>query len=152
MQPDYIHDTSSLDTAVAYIIQHTSRLLRFHLAKFFEQIETPISPEHWFLLFRLYDMPEQAQSELANRYLHDHPNITRLIDALEQRRLIQRMPDPADRRRTLVSLTEEGIRLMEHLLPLVVAERRRIFRGISSAELHTLVTLLRHIERNLTGE
>lgn len=149
MFDDYINDTSSLDRAIAYIIHRTSRLLRFHLARFFRHMDTPISPEHWFLLFRLYERPGQAQSELADRDLQDHPNITRLIDGLDQHGLVQRLPDPTDRRRTLVSLTEAGTQLMDSLMPHVVAERQRIFRGLSSAELETLVVILRKIEQNL---
>jgi DNA-binding MarR family transcriptional regulator len=149
---DYINDTSSLDTAVAYVIQRNSRLLRFHLAKFFQRVGAPISPEQWFLLFRLYERPGQAQSDLADRDLQDHPNITRLVDALEQRALVERTPDPDDRRRSLVSLTAAGQQLMESLLPQVVAERQRIFQGLSSTELETLVTLLHTIERNLLAD
>lgn len=152
MDPDYIHDTSSLDTAMAYILQRTSRLLRVHLVKFFQRLEVPLSPEQWFLLFRLYERAEQAQSELADRDLHDHPNITRLIDALEQRALVQRAPDPTDRRRSLVSLTPAGQELIGNLLPQVVAERARIFRGLAPAELATLAALLRKIEHNLVED
>jgi DNA-binding MarR family transcriptional regulator len=152
MDIDYINDTSSLDTAVAYVIQRNSRLLRFHLAKFFQRLGVPISPEQWFLMFRLYERPEQAQSELADRDLQDHPNITRLVDALEQRELVQRTPDPNDRRRSLVSLTAAGQQLMDTLLPQVVAERQRIFHGLSPAELETLVTILHKIEHNLVED
>jgi len=115
-------------------------------------VGAPISPEQWFLLFRLYERPGQAQSDLADRDLQDHPNITRLVDALEQRALVERTPDPDDRRRSLVSLTAAGRQLMESLLPQVVAERRRIFRGLSATELETLVTLLHTIERNLLAD
>jgi DNA-binding MarR family transcriptional regulator len=150
MQPDYITDTSTLDHAIAYIIQRTSRLLRFNLAKFFERTGANISPEHWFLLFRLYERPGQAQGELADRELNDHPNITRLLDALERRGLVARTPDPNDRRRSLVALTAAGEQLMHDLLPLVVAERKRIFGSLTPAETQALVAALKKIEHNLT--
>lgn len=152
MKQMYLDDTSSLDNAVAYIIHHTSRILRFHLAKFFQNQGVDISPEQWFILFRLYERPGQSQGELADRDLHDHPNITRLLDALERRKLVYRAADPGDRRRSLVSLTEEGQQTMERLLPLVVEERKRLFAGLTPEEIAAFVSTLRRIEANLVSE
>lgn len=146
---DYITDTSSLNNAIAYIIQRCNRRLRLSLAKFLQNSGANISPEQWYLLFRLFERPGQSQSELADEELNDHPNITRLLDALQRRDLVRREPDPDDRRRTLVYLTDRGQDLVATLLPQVVEERKRIFRGLNQDDLDRLVETVHQIERNL---
>src|SRR5687767_16024162 len=49
-----------------------------------------------------------AQRQLARRLQYDPSNITALADALETRGLIERRPDPADRRFRVVALTPAG--------------------------------------------
>jgi DNA-binding MarR family transcriptional regulator len=151
MDSHFIYDTNSLDNAVAFIIERTGRLLRYNLARLLRESGSDISPEQWFILFRLHEHPAVSQGELADRTLHDHPNITRLLDGLERRNFVRRTSDPTDRRRTLISLTDDGQRFVNQLFPVVFAERARILRTIEPAEIATLVATLRKIEQNLEG-
>src|SRR5688572_15254749 len=105
MEPNHIYNLSSLDKAVAYKIQRTARLLRLHLIKFLQDAGTDITPEQWFILFRLHENEGQSQGELADKDLQDHPNITRMLDMLEKRQLVIRTADPQDRRKFLIFLT-----------------------------------------------
>jgi DNA-binding MarR family transcriptional regulator len=56
-----------------------------------------------------------SQRQLARRLRYDPSNITALADALETRGLIERRPDPSDRRFRLVALTAAGVRLRSDL-------------------------------------
>lgn len=56
--------------------------------------------------------------ELAARELVQPPSMTRIVSALEQRGLVQRTPDPTDRRQSRVGLTENGREIL-------LANRRR---------------------------
>ncbi|NJL35122.1 MAG: MarR family transcriptional regulator [Chloroflexaceae bacterium] len=118
------------------------------MGKVFQEQGINISPEQWFILVRLFQQAGQSQGELADRDLNDHPNITRLLDALERAELIERRSDPNDRRRTLVYLSAQGTRMMEQLLPLVFEERKRLFDGFSNTEIATLIQMLNRIEHN----
>jgi DNA-binding MarR family transcriptional regulator len=51
--------------------------------------------------------------ELADRVGSDPSNLTGLVDKLENRDALRRVPDPADRRIKTLRLTEEGLRLRE---------------------------------------
>jgi DNA-binding MarR family transcriptional regulator len=53
----------------------------------------------------------QSQRELARRLHYDPSNITALADSLEERGLLERRPDRADRRFRLLGLTSAGERL-----------------------------------------
>ncbi|MEM7801867.1 MAG: MarR family transcriptional regulator [Chloroflexota bacterium] len=140
-------DLTSIERATAYIIQRTARLLRFNLSKFLAEYQ--ISPEQWYILFKLYENPGRSQNQLADPNLNDHPNITRMVDGLQGRDLLKRTQDPNDRRRYLLYLTESGEGLMEDLFPRVIELRASIFANISDAEIEMLVSIMHRIDDNL---
>lgn len=56
-------------------------------------------------------------SKISREMLADNSNLTRLVDRLEARGLVRRVPNPQDRRGTLVQLTPEGAALVAELRP-----------------------------------
>ncbi|MGJ3239926.1 MAG: MarR family winged helix-turn-helix transcriptional regulator [Anaerolineae bacterium] len=142
-------DISSLDQAVAYIIQRTARLLRFNLDKTIAQSGADITPEQWFILFKLWNQSGVSQNTLTDPVLNDEPNITRQVTALEEKGYLMRVVDEQDKRRRLVSLTAQGRLLMVKLFPIIIDVRETIFDGITPAELDILVDILHRIEDNL---
>lgn len=143
-----IYDTSSLDRATAYIITRTARLLRFQLQKILTAHD--LTPEQWFLLFRLYEADGRSQTDLADPALNDYPNITRQIDALERGNWVQRRRDVKDRRIQRIFLTSEGQALMETLLSeMVIPNRERLFGNIETEELEQMIETLKKIQENI---
>jgi DNA-binding MarR family transcriptional regulator len=53
-----------------------------------------------------------SQLEAAQRVSIDRTTMVALLDALEQRGLVERRPDPADRRRNIVVLTDAGTKAL----------------------------------------
>jgi DNA-binding MarR family transcriptional regulator len=53
-----------------------------------------------------------SAADLAREVGLDRSNVTRRADRLEQAGLLRREPDPADRRATLLALTDEGQRVV----------------------------------------
>ncbi len=49
-----------------------------------------------------------AQVEIANRMGIEKPTLTRMLDMLEAEKLVERLPDPWDRRAKLIRLTPQG--------------------------------------------
>ena len=71
--------------------------------------------------------------------------ITKRLDKLEQAGLIRRDPDPADRRGTLITLTEAGRELIDTLTAAHLANERRILAALSQDEQDRLAGLLRKL-------
>ena len=83
-------------------------------------------------------------SGLAEAIGVDAPYATLIVDSLEERGLVARQPDPADRRRKLVSLTPQGCEAIERLQR-IEREPPPGFARRSAAELDILEGLLRRI-------
>lgn len=70
---------------------------------------------------------------------------THRLDKLEQRGLIQRLPDPADRRGVLVSLTEDGRALVDRAVVDHLATEAGLLDALSPTERRQLAGLLRKL-------
>lgn len=131
-----------LERSLAYRITQAARVLRVHLIRFLREQELDLTPEQYFLLIRIGEHPGSSQSELTNEAVPDHANVTRLLDALVARGLVRREADPNDRRRHIVSLTDEGARAARRLRRNVEAERARLFAGFDQEAVATTVRVL----------
>jgi MarR family transcriptional regulator, organic hydroperoxide resistance regulator len=67
----------------------------------------------YVVLTALAEQPVRTQAALAQSIGADKSRIIGVLDELQERGLIQRRPDPADRRVHLLSLTEAGNRLRQ---------------------------------------
>ncbi|WP_307854636.1 MarR family winged helix-turn-helix transcriptional regulator [Micromonospora sp. C31] len=68
---------------------------------------------------------------------------TEVVDDLEARGLVRRRPDPADRRATLVTPTEEGIRAGAAIRAARRAAAEELFGGLAPADREQLARILR---------
>lgn len=72
------------------------------------QVHPDLEPAAYGLLVRLEDAGAQRATELAGYFGVGKATISRQLHALEQLGLVDRQPDPGDRRASLVQLTDEG--------------------------------------------
>jgi len=80
---------------------------------------------------------------LAGRLVSRAPDITRLLDKLVDRGLVER-ERPADNRRVVnVGITDAGVALLEQLAPAIRECHERQLGHMDAAEMRTLVELLR---------
>ncbi len=81
-------------------------------------------------------------TELSTALIVTSGGMTKRLNGLERGGLIRREPDPNDRRSTAVSLTREGKRLVEKILPEHVANEQRLLEELSAKERAELAGLL----------
>jgi DNA-binding MarR family transcriptional regulator len=84
-------------------------------------------------------------SELSD-HLHIAPrSATEVVDALESRGLVQRRPDPGDRRATLVEVTEHGASVLDAIRAARGTETERVFGRLSQTDRAHLARILRKL-------
>lgn len=71
---------------------------------------------------------------ISQRLLVTTALTTSLLDTLERRGLVTRLPDPDDRRKILVALTSEGQQVVDDFLPRIVALQTAAMAGLSETE------------------
>nr|MBA2476262.1 MarR family transcriptional regulator [Actinomycetota bacterium] len=91
-------------------------------------------------------------TELSKALMVTSGGMTKRLAALEGRGLIRREPDPNDGRSTAVTLTREGQRLVEAILPQHVANEQRLLGELSNEERAQLAGLLEALAVSLGDE
>lgn len=86
--------------------------------------------------------------EVAQRMVSRVPDVSRLLDRMEETGLIGRERDPDDRRNVTARITRKGLTMLEHATPqLEVVERAR-FGRIQTGRLQQLIEVLTTIRGN----
>ena len=102
-----------------------------------------VNPGHARALAVLTRHGAMRLSALAE-HLHIAPrSTTEVVDGLEERGLVARRPDPADRRATLVAPTDEGTRVGAAIRAARTAEAERFFGHLSPTDHTDLTRILR---------
>ena len=68
--------------------------------------------------------------------------LTNILHALEERDLIERLPDPSDRRGVLIRLTPQAVKLIDRAIAAHVAEEHRMVASLTPKERIALRDLL----------
>jgi MarR family transcriptional regulator, organic hydroperoxide resistance regulator len=142
-------DYSPAKDSLGFIIYRTALALKSALQRFFKENGYEITAEQWAVLRHLWDEDGLSQREIAEKTSKDKPNITRMVDALEQKRLVFRQPDPRDRRKYCIYLTKEGKQLQERLWPLAQDLRQRVTQSLTPSEIDLLKDSLNKIYQDI---
>lgn len=100
--------------------------------------------------------PARGQGVLAQEIGADKTRIIAVLDDLQERGLLDRTPDPADRRARLLELTSEGHRVVAQAQAEIQSrEERQVLQHLSPTErqmflsaLHTLADLPRNLDED----
>ncbi len=109
-----------------------------------KQAEITYTFDQMVVLF-LVDHCPTSQQEIAAHMQKDKSVIFRMIDTLEKDGLLERNPDPKDRRRNNLILTEKGSKYMLLSKKLEHDVTQNLFTGLSDDEIKTFYKVIDHI-------
>lgn len=89
------------------------------------------------------------QTHLAEAYGVAKATITGLIDGLERDALVERLPDPSDRRASLVKLTPGGLAFLEGFLPNHFRGVTELLSGLDARDRAELTRLLGRLREGM---
>ena len=102
-----------------------------------------ISMWGYIVLTGLAEQPVRTQAALAQAINADKSRIIGVLDDLQQRGLIQRQPDTADRRVHLLSLTPAGDRLRRSVESAIRAQEDAMLATLPAADREAFLRSLR---------
>jgi homoprotocatechuate degradation regulator HpaR len=136
-------------------IRHFSRSLPMSLLRAREAVMRHFRPalrrngmteQQWRVLRALMTRPAMEVSELAASTFLLGPSLSRILRDLEALGLIRRRLDAADQRRSIISLSDEGEKLIERVSPESEAIYAEITRRFGAQRLGELQAMLRELE------
>jgi DNA-binding MarR family transcriptional regulator len=110
-----------------------------------------IRPPQFAILKLVYYNPRLRQKDLAEALKQKHANVVTLLDELESRKLLTRVPDRKDKRSRVLHLTPSGRRLIAKLLE----RHARLYRNLKETlgerqveQLSKLLDAFRELDRS----
>lgn len=103
------------------------------------------SVSEWRVMASLAGGTAISIGQLAQVTVTKQPTVTRLLDRMEARGQIERLPHDSDRRVTLVRITPQGTQAVEHLMELAREHELRVLEPFGLQRAEELKRTLRHI-------
>lgn len=115
-----------------------------------QENDIDLTKEHWIILFKLIKNDGLSQNQLAIYTDRDKTSLTRLINILERKNLVQRIKKDTDKRINLIYLTENGKQQFLIALPLIEKTIKKLQKGLSKEEINNTIKTLQKIQNNIS--
>ncbi|MCP4199702.1 MAG: MarR family transcriptional regulator [Proteobacteria bacterium] len=141
-----------LDDSIGQLLGRTTRAMAAAMQSSFAKAGYDVTVEQWVILVNLWRLNGQFQKQLAENTYKDKASVTRLVNGLEKRNLVVRIPDEADQRHNRIYLTNKGKALQNELISLAKKTNTITSRGIEEQHLQIFKAVLIQLHANTTEE
>ena len=142
-------DSLKLNINMGMLINSAQRAMTKRFVQNATESGLNISLDQWIVLGPIWQLESASQKELGEICLKDKTNITRIIDALEEKNLVVRIEDQIDHRIKRVVLTNAGKQLFFDVLPIMEKTREEVRKDIPDQDIDTFKIVLTKILENL---
>jgi DNA-binding MarR family transcriptional regulator len=154
----YSDELPGVDAEAIEILLSVLRTVRVHRTAVTRTLESmdldvAVTGARYTLLMTLLFSRDNllAQNEISRELNVSRTNITNLIDGLERDGLVERVPNPSDRRVSYARLTERGRDVCMELMPSMTALMQDATRDFSEDERAQLKGYLYRMQRNIVS-
>lgn len=142
---DEIHQTKPMRSAEqeAYLnIVRTGVMLNDQLDALLKPHGVSLAQYNVLRILRGAEPAGLCRNEVRDRMVTRMPDMTRLLDRMEEAGLVNREPDANDKRMVRTVITAKGRRVLDQLDEQVEGEHHRALGHLTRGDLRTLITLL----------
>lgn len=108
-----------------------------------------VTPEQYLVLDILWEKQSLSQQNIADLIQKDKNSVTKIIDSLEKKNLVNRVVDQKDRRINKIELTKEGLTLEKITTEVAINFMNDTVKDIDGQDLDKLVEVMRKLKDNL---
>ena len=139
----------SYDQSIGHLTSKTSKKIIHYVNSKLEKFD--LTTEQWAVLLRLSKQDKINQKLLAALSGKDQPTLTRILDILMRKALIERHPSSEDRRSFSVHITNKGLVLTKKVAPLLEDVFKDLLNDISDEKLNIYTEVLLQIDENINN-
>ncbi len=134
-----------LEEFLPYRLSLASNAVSQVIARAYEE-HFGLKVHEWRVITVLAENDELTQQEIVGRTKMDKVTVSRAAQVLERRRLLRRVTNTEDGRSLRLSLTAEGQKLYDRVVPTVLELEAEVLQGLGEREIAELKDVLRRLE------
>jgi len=138
-----------LENTLAPWLGKTMKMIDNHIQDIFDIENIDLTKTQWVILKMLKTKDGVPQQELAFIAGRDKTSLTRLINTMERKNLVARIPSKKDKRINLVYLTKSGNSIFEKTLPIMKKFASGLQENISEEEIKIAISVIKKVQQNL---
>ena len=104
---------------------------------------------HQFGVLLLLSKKNMSQKEISDVTLADEPSTTRMLDRMIKKEIIGKRRSTEDKRKQVVYITDEGMALLNQILPVVKQNNAYVEEILEEDELNQLYKILNKINNTV---
>ena len=135
--------------AYSFLLERTARRVKQYAQYQFNCGDFGITVDQWSVLKNLNQHADLTQKELAEYCGKDQPTLTRIVDVLVRKNLVERRANPSDRRSFVVHLTAAGNKKIDALTGNIGEIRMQAWKNLNERDFQHLKRILNTIYDNL---
>jgi DNA-binding MarR family transcriptional regulator len=143
-----MHDTFVSNPSF-FKLDATLKKIRNYWQKSFDALNKDITVDQWLLIENLYKHKRITHNELARLTSKDITTVSRIIELLVKKELVERQGSTDDRRKVFVQLTPAGVNKYKDVRPLVLEMRKTGWKNLTEADYSELTRILDVIYSNI---
>jgi DNA-binding MarR family transcriptional regulator len=143
----YRPETFHMCASIGYLQKRAHHLMHEWIERRFAEHNCTL--QQWVVLMHVRDGLTATVADLCRKLHHDSGAMTRLVDQLEERKLIKRQRNAEDRRVIELSLTPAGQALLGKLIPIACELLNATLQDFSSEEVKLMQSLLKKMINRL---
>lgn len=137
-----------LNSIIFYNIDKAIRSYRNYAQRQLKAYGYTITIDQWLIIKAILENPGITQNEIGDLVFKDNASVTRMIDLMVKSEYIIRKVHPEDRRKTLLEVTDSGVKVIKEVQNIVEKNRKTALKGISNEELEVMYSALLKISEN----
>ena len=139
-----------LSKEIAVYLNLSACKLKQYTAAMLKQSNVGLTPEQFLLIDLLWNNGPMSQQKMADSMQKDKNSITKLVDALEKKGLVERCKDPNDRRSNTLVLTKKAESMKSGAKEAGISMLDKVLDGISEKELKAFLDTLGKLTNNMS--
>ena len=133
-------------------LERTLMVIRQNVLQIFRDLNLDITTEQWVILDSLYHLDGQSQTDLANNNFKNAPTLSRILDLMCKKEMVERRRSEQDRRSFNVFITPTGKAIHEKAFPSIIKLRQQGWTHLSDDDFLTFQRLMNQIYQNFTDK
>ncbi|MBR5073927.1 MAG: MarR family transcriptional regulator [Bacteroidales bacterium] len=141
-----------LNKQVGMFLNLVHNRFKQYVAGIFEDEGLNITPEQFLVMDALWDEGVLTQQQIADYLLKDKNSVVKLVDGLEDRKLVRRASNPKDRRQNLIEVTDYAMKIKDKVTTVAMDAVDRIINGITREDMQIFIKVLSKMAENMNND